>query len=124
MTAPQHATKTTPPLPGAVFDDWREMQWVPPVYRTARRFTIPISDSDHKIEVSGCQAIGGELAGVEVCIAGDIAIETPAAARQLAADILAAADTLEALTNADACELCHGEGFIRETDGNVRCLHE
>jgi hypothetical protein len=71
---------------------------VPSTHWTARRFSLPISQGDHiRVEIFGCQAIGGELAGVFIN-AGGISIDTPAEARELAADILATADTMEALS--------------------------
>jgi hypothetical protein len=63
MTAPENPTAIAPPLPGAIVDDWREIQWMPTVYRTGRRFSIPISEGDIQVEIIGCQATGGELAG-------------------------------------------------------------
>jgi hypothetical protein len=93
--------------------------------------------SAHEVNIVGRQAADGTIDERFMFVRGDegsyrqsIWFDSPQAAREAAADMLAAADDWEAALVAEkqpdagvmACPLCDGRGDI-ETDNTVNCAH-
>jgi hypothetical protein len=121
----------TPPLPGAVVEDWKRIQWVAPIHKQARSFRGPLRGSATggdgqpvMVFIAGHQAADGDVSA-EIWIGGDVSLATPDQARALAVDLLAIADDMEQL-RARTCRSCHGDGYICDDPdgGAVRCFHD